>query len=372
MRSVRPCTLKKALDRYCRTVSRYKRGARQEHWRITVLRRAPVADKLLHEITSVDIAAYRDMRLATINPKTGKPLSGNTVRLEMALLSDLFDIARHEWAACRENPVSVVRKPKIPPGRDRRLLPLEERKLLRGAARMASGKEVTTMIILAVETAMRQGELLALRWENINLRLGVAHLPQTKNGHPRDVPLSRRARKALQDFEVRSSGHVFRYTTNGFKSAWRRLLHATGISGLHFHDLRHEAISRLFELVTLDVMEVAAISGHRSLAMLKRYTHLKAHRLVAKLEGGRNRRMASVFVPYPVSVMATETCVTLQAPDFRELRVQAASMEEAATRLRQLLLHQLATRLRDGKRIPPPCQVPPDSGTWLMVDPLAA
>lgn len=180
MRSLRPCTLKKALDRYCRTVSRYKRGARQEHWRITVLRRAPVADKLLHEITSVDIAAYRDMRLATINPKTGKPLSGNTVRLEMALLSDLFDIARHEWAACRENPVSVVRKPKIPPGRDRRLLPLEERKLLRGAARMASGKEITTMIILAVETAMRQGELLALRWENINLRLGVAHLPQTK------------------------------------------------------------------------------------------------------------------------------------------------------------------------------------------------
>lgn len=111
MRSLRPCTLKKALDRYCRTVSRYKRGARQEHWRITVLRRAPVADKLLHEITSVDIAAYRDMRLATINPKTGKSLSGNTVRLEMALLSDLFDIARHEWAACRENPVSVVRTP---------------------------------------------------------------------------------------------------------------------------------------------------------------------------------------------------------------------------------------------------------------------
>lgn len=79
----------------------------------------------------------------------------------------------------------MVRKPKIPPGRDRRLLPLEERKLLRGATKMASGKEVTTMIILAVETAMRQGELLALRWENINLRLGVAHLPQTKNGHPR-------------------------------------------------------------------------------------------------------------------------------------------------------------------------------------------
>lgn len=372
MRSLRPCTLKKALDRYCRTVSRHKRGARQEFWRITVIRRAPVADKLMHEISSVDIAAYRDMRLATVNPRTGKPLSGNTVRLEMALLSDLFDIARHEWAACRENPVSVVRKPRIPPGRDRRLLPLEERKLLRGAARMSSARDVSTMIILALESAMRQGELLSLRWENINLRLGVAHLPETKNGHPRDVPLSRRARKALQEAGVKASGRVFSYTANGFKSAWRRLLLATGIAGLHFHDLRHEAISRLFELGTLDVMDVAAISGHRSLAMLKRYTHLKAHRLVARLEGGRHRRMASVFVPYPVSVSATDHHVTLRAPDFRDLKVEAASMEEATRRLRQQLLHQLATRLRDGKRIPPPCQVPPDTGTWLMVDPLAA
>ena len=151
---------------------------------------------------------------------------------------------------------------------------------------------------------MRQGELLKLEWEHINLRNRIAHLPETKNGSKRDVPLSIKARDALIRLGVKSKGRVFSYTSNGFKSAWRIMMIRLGIQDLHFHDLRHEACSRLFELGTLDVMEIAAISGHKSLAMLKRYTHLKASRLVKKLEGNKHRGQQVVInhlVPYPVT-----------------------------------------------------------------------
>ncbi|WP_140429489.1 site-specific integrase, partial [Salmonella enterica] len=138
--------------------------------------------------------------------------------------------------------------------------------------------------LLVLETAMRQGEILSLRWEHIDLRHGVAHLPETKNGHSRDVPLSRMARNCLQMLPMSLNGSVFRYTSSGLRSAWRTALQVLHIDNLHFHDLRHEAISRFFELGNLNVMEVAAISGHRSKNMLKRYTHLRAWQLVSKLD----------------------------------------------------------------------------------------
>ncbi|HBM3184850.1 TPA: site-specific integrase [Klebsiella oxytoca] len=362
---IRPLSFNRALARYCNTVSRFKKGHSQEVFRINVLSRAQFAKKALNEITSVEIAAYRDDRLAQVNPRTGKTLSPDTIRLEMALMSDLFDVACNEWGACRNNPVARVRRPRPSRGRERRLHPYEERKLLRGAVHI--NPQMPIIVTLAIETAMRQGELLSLRWEDINLSNGVAHLPDTKNGHPRDVPLSRRARRALQDWGVRASGPVFSYTSNGVKSAWRRLMQRTQIAGLRFHDLRHEAISRLVELGTLDILEVAAISGHRSLTMLKRYTHLKAHRLVSKLEGGR-RRVLSVFVPYPAQVSDNGPSLTVTLPDFPDLVVQAGNLCHAA----HALLHHLAIRLRDGRRIPPPSQIGPDDNEgWLMIDPLA-
>lgn len=151
---------------------------------------------ITNEITSVNIATYRDQRLTSINPKTKKTLSPSTVRLEMSLLSSFFDIAKIEWGICDDNPVQKVRKPKNQPGRERRLTPREERQILRYAAKHIN-KELYSIIILALETAMRQGEILQLQWENINLKSRVAHLPETKNGTRRDVPLSLKARDAL-------------------------------------------------------------------------------------------------------------------------------------------------------------------------------
>ncbi|AFI91596.1 Shufflon-specific recombinase [Pectobacterium parmentieri] len=128
---IKKMLLSKALDKYFATVSRYKRGQLQEFYRINVIKRSPLANRNMDEISSVDIAGYRDDRLAQINPRTKKSISGNTVRLELALLSALYNLAKVEWGTCTSNPVEHVRKPAVSSGRVRRLTSQEERGLTR-------------------------------------------------------------------------------------------------------------------------------------------------------------------------------------------------------------------------------------------------
>ncbi|EHN1697011.1 site-specific integrase [Salmonella enterica subsp. enterica serovar Newport] len=366
---VKKLSLSRALDRYLDTVSVHKRGYRQEFWRVSVIKRHPVAQKMMDEVTTVDIAAYRDERLAQVNPRTGKPISGDTVRLEMALLSVLYNLAKVEWGTCRANPVESVRRPKSSPGRDRRLTSSEERRLSRYF--QARNAELYTIFHLALETGMRQGEILSLRWEHIDLQHGVAHLPVTKNGSVRDVPLSRRARQLLQQLPVQLSGPVFHYKSSGFKSAWRAALQHLKIENLHFHDLRHEAISRLFELGTLNVMEVAAISGHKSLNMLKRYTHLRAYQLVSKLDVRRrqSQKIATYFVPYPGEMEDTDEGFRVHLHDFEGLSVSGHTREAAMDAASVVLLRRLATAAQHGERVPRPGDLPLQAG--VMINPLA-
>ncbi|HAF5680347.1 TPA: integrase [Salmonella enterica] len=367
---VKKLSLSRALDRYLDTVSVHKRGYRQEFWRVSVIKRHPVAQKMMDEVTTVDIAAYRDDRLAQVNPRTGKPISGDTVRLEMALLSVLYNLAKVEWGTCRANPVESVRRPKSSPGRDRRLTSSEERRLSRYF--QTRNAELYTIFHLALETGMRQGEILSLRWEHIDLQHGVAHLPVTKNGSVRDVPLSRRARQLLQQLPVQLSGPVFHYKSSGFKSAWRAALQSLKIANLHFHDLRHEAISRLFELGTLNVMEVAAISGHKSLNMLKRYTHLRAYQLVSKLDVRRrqSQKIATYFVPYPGEMEDTDEGFRVHLHDFEGLSVTGSTREAAMDAASVVLLRRLATAAQHGERVPRPGDLPLQAG--VMINPLAA
>lgn len=124
-------TLAEGLELYRSKVSVLKKGYSQESYRIAHILRSPIAAKTMREISSPDIADYRDDRLKQLNQRTGKPISPATVRLEMSLLSNVFDIGRIEWGTCDANPVANVRKPKSPPGRDRRLSPREERIILR-------------------------------------------------------------------------------------------------------------------------------------------------------------------------------------------------------------------------------------------------
>ncbi|NWJ78851.1 site-specific integrase [Enterobacter sp. SECR19-1250] len=370
---IRKMALSRGLDKYYESVSVHKKGHLQEFYRVSVIKRHPLASKSMDEITTVDIAAYRDERLAQFNPRTGRPITGNTVRLELALLSSLFSIARVEWGTCRTNPVELVRKPKVSKGRDRRLTSTEERRL----SRYFRERNLMLYIIfnLALETAMRQGEILSLRQEHIDLQHGVAHLPDTKNGSSRDVPLSRKARNLLQMLPAQLSGPVFNYTSSGFKSAWRTALLALNIEDLHFHDLRHEAISRFFELGTLNVMEVAAISGHRSMNMLKRYTHLRAYQLVSKLDARRRQtqKIAPYFVPYPALIEAdsNETgIVRVMLCDFEDLMVSAPTREAALERASELLLRTLALAAQRGERVPAPGELPVGAQSRIMICPL--
>lgn len=370
-------TLKEGLLHYKNTVSILKKGYQQERYRIIQLLRSKLAHKLVHEITSVDIATYRDSRLKDKNKRTGRTISPSTVRLELSLLSNFFELARIEWGfTLSQNPCKDVRKPPVPRGRSRRLTAREERQILR-YAHQHKNKELYSIVVLAITTAMRQGEILSLRWENIDFRSRVAHLPNTKNGHSRDIPLSNKAREAIIRLGPKRYGKVFNYTSHGIKSTWRYMLQKLQIKNLHFHDLRHEAISRFFELGTLDMMEVAAISGHRSLSMLKRYTHLKANRLVHKLDGTKSRARRSIInmlAPYPAIIMQGKRGYKAAFPDFKSKAITAPqpSEEKALVAAKDLLLRELITLIKDGKKIPAPDHYLESKykGTVKMIDPI--
>jgi integrase len=159
----------------------------------------------------------------------------------------------------------------------------EEVRLL--AACAESHPLLKPLLVMAVETAMRRGELLDLLWQNVDFRLRTVQVLQSKNGDCRDVPLSRRAIVALRELnpDANRQGLVFPMTGNSVRSAFDRLVSVTEIEDLRFHDLRHEAISRLFEK-GLNPIEVATISGHRELRMLQRYVHLRATDLALRLD----------------------------------------------------------------------------------------
>lgn len=368
-------TLRDALHMYRDRVSIHKKGYSQEKYRIGLYSRYPIADVPVREVTSIHIAAFRDQRLTEINQRTGNRLTPATVRLDMALLSDMFRIGKIEWGICDDNPVSNVRKPKLPPGRDRRLTPREERTIMRYCTKQGT-REMQAIVQIALETAMRQGEILSLKWEHINLKGRIAHLPETKNGSKRDVPLTMLARDIIASQGVKPSGRVFSYTSNGLKSSWRSMIRNLKIHDLHFHDLRHEAISRLVERGVFDLMEVAAISGHKSLAMLKRYTHLRTSRLIKKLDAGTNKGKAAVLshlIPYPAHVQMIEAGVNVTFPDFDKLEINGVCKDSTIQVAQDALLRRIMTLMRLGRPIPAPDSYLDliDEAEIVRLDPLA-
>jgi integrase len=156
----------------------------------------------------------------------------------------------------------------------------EEARLL--SACQSVNPELHAIARFAIETAMRQGEIIGMTWGMVDLRRHVVHLPDTKNGLARDVPLSVAVLEVLGALPRRMDGKVWTYTQEGMRASWRRALKQAGITGLTFHDLRHEATSRLFEK-GFNPMEVSTITGHKTLQMLKRYTHLRAEDLAKRM-----------------------------------------------------------------------------------------
>lgn len=263
-------SLKEALERYLREVTAGKRGKQAETSRINAWMASDIAHRPLLTIRGGDMAEHRDKRLAA-----GK--SPNSVRLELAIISHLYRIATTEWKMeGLVNPVGSIRKPKPARARDRRLLDGEEAKLLTAASPLREA------IILAVETAMRRGELCTLTRDQIDRKRRVARLDMTKNGDAREVPLSTRALEAIDALPIRIDRLLLGVTADWLSHAFEDLTAELKIDDLHFHDLRREAISRLFEQ-GWGIMEVKEVSGHKTLQMLTTYTKLKAKDLVKKL-----------------------------------------------------------------------------------------
>ena len=135
------------------------------------------------------------------------------------------------------------------------------------------GKYLWPCIVLALETAMRKGELLSLQWQHVYWEKGLVYLPDTKNGEDRWIPLSPKAKEILQTLP-QDTATVFTASSTALRLSWNRLMQRTQIRGLRFHDLRHEATSRMVEN-GLSVFQVSLITGHKSMAMVRRYAHLK-------------------------------------------------------------------------------------------------
>ncbi|MBF3712072.1 site-specific integrase [Burkholderia pseudomallei] len=322
-------TLYEALRRYEEEISLAKKGSAQESSVIKTCKAVDLAKRPLATIRSADVAKLRDVWLKDYKPAT--------VLRRLAILSHVFNVARKEWGMeSLSNPVELVRKPQPNNARTRRIAssgepateipddgdPESERGAQDGELERviaASNSALLPAIIwLAVETAMRRGEIVSLQWENVDLKRRVAHLPATKNGDARDVPLSPRAVAVLQDLKsnVRESkvapkvapSHdplheqtvsVFKIRSDAVTRAFERAVararklyldeckeagrraDAKFLTDLRFHDLRHEATSRLASIFPMH--ELTKITGHKDPRMLMRYYHPRAEDLAKRL-----------------------------------------------------------------------------------------
>ena len=266
--------VKDVLQRFASEVLPTKRSEQSDKSRIKTLTEE-FGDYRMASLNSTQIAKFRDQRLKVVGPQS--------VIHEINLLNRVLKTATMDWGIALPGglPTAQVRKPTKPRGRDRRVTEEEIVNILE----VTGSAELRTIVTLAVETGMRRNELASLVWEEIDLKKQTAHLPKTKTDVPRTVPLSKAAIKALKDFGNKPEGRVFELQAASMSQAFDRACepHRANIAGVRFHDLRHEATSRLFEK-GLNVMEVAAITGHKTLDMLKRYTHLRAEDLAKKLK----------------------------------------------------------------------------------------
>lgn len=290
-------TLAKALDRYSKEVTALKKGASEENYKIGKLKRYDIAKVGFYACSPDDVAAF----LATLK-KEG--MSDNGRRKYALIISHCYTIAVKRWRLHVVNPVASIELPGNGLSRDRRLEAGEEERFFAELAK-ARNKYVLPLVRFAVEMAARRGELLALQWDDVRYLpdgTGTAVLYDTKNSEDRTVPLSSRAVDILKGL-VRpiKGGAVFPLSIGNLRAAREEALSRARkiyekeceesgktpspefLTNLRFHDLRHEATSRLFERGVFDSMEVASITGHKTLQMLKRYTHLRAEDLAKKL-----------------------------------------------------------------------------------------
>jgi integrase len=268
-------TLASVIRRYMSEVLPTLKGAKSDRIRLTALLREPMTELRMCELAPQRVARFRDDRLQRVSP-------GTVVR-DLAYLSAIINHARREWGIAITNPVSLVRRPAVPGGRERVISEPEQAALL--VALEPVGRRnplMRPLVTMAIETAMRRGELLSLRWEYIDLHERTAKLLTSKNGEGRVVPLSTRAVETFISLGPAVEGIVFGVEHAAVSKAFEHATARAGLRDLRFHDLRHTAITRMAVRLP-NVIELSAVSGHKSLSMLKRYYHPRPQDLALKL-----------------------------------------------------------------------------------------
>lgn len=261
------------LRRYREDITPKKRSPNPERYMIGTMLAHPLALVQLRSVCPKNVTEYRDHRLQIV--------SASSVHRELAILQHCFNLAIKEWGVpLTANPCALVSKPTPAKARTRRLEAGEPEKLNQALAQ-CQNPLMRSVFLFALATGMRRGEVLSLEWENVDLEARTAHLPITKNGSERTVPLSPAAIEVLEQLPHRT-GVCFPISGNAVRLAWERVKTRAGIDGLHWHDLRREACSRFFEQ-GLSTQEVQLISGHKDIRMLSVYTRLKPEAVALKL-----------------------------------------------------------------------------------------
>lgn len=282
-------TFAELVQRYIVEVSPEHKGSTSEIFRLRrIVREEPFAHKMLAQLSTEDLTVFVRSRLSKVAPATADR--------DIDVISQVLRYADDVWKiAPAQSPLKGLRRPKYFNERDRRLRAGEEEQLL-DAARADENPYIEPVIILALQTAMRRGEILGLTRDRVDFEGRAALLEHTKNGRSRKVPLTRVALEVLRALPQREDGRFFPITANTLKLAWsRRVLPAAGIVGLNFHDLRHEATSRLAESGHFSLIELQAITGHRDVRMLLRYSHLCAGKLSEKMDAAGNGGLAHEY-----------------------------------------------------------------------------
>lgn len=286
-------TLRDALLKYQEDYTRYKKSAAGEMGFIKQWLERPVAKKKLAEVILRDMSRVRsDME------KEGK--SGTTIRLHMAVISHLYNRARGDWLHLShlQNPIEGLTLPKIKKGRDRRLTADEMSRLFEVCKQTEDGK-LALLVEFAIETCMRQSEIIDLEIAEIHFDKNTMHLKKTKNGEERNVPISHRAEEIIREClclrKGDRHGYLWDYSLSGLRTAYKRAVAKAKIADFDFHDLRHEGISRLYERTTLTDIQIADISGHKTLQVLKRYANLRADNLATLLRQGETKWNSSTL-----------------------------------------------------------------------------
>lgn len=283
-------TLRELVIRYRDEITPQKRGHEIETMVLNAFLRHPICSRRLSDLSASDFASYRDRRLEQVQVAS--------LRRELSRLRNMFEIARTEWyLPLKENPLDLVRLVGPVVRRERRLREGELERIIDSSKR-ARNIHLVPIIRFALETGLRRSEVLAARWGDVDLRNRLLRVPRAKNGHPRSIPLTQAAVAILEDVraKVDGDGRVFPTTANALRLAWERSIRRAGVEDIHFHDLRHEAISRFFEM-GLTAPEVALISGHRDMRMLFRYAHPQRQRILEQMDRRKGSRVVDGQIP---------------------------------------------------------------------------